>query len=72
MTKQSRRLLRSARNDEGETTQRRLANAFRNPNVFLLIRLNRNDYPAPSWSALQRLEQRLKQEGRDAAQQEEA
>ena len=45
---------------------------FRNPNVFLLTRLNRNDYPAPSWSALQWLEQRLKQEGQDAVQQEEA
>jgi hypothetical protein len=52
--------------------QLRGPDSFRNPNVFLLTRLNRNDYPAPSWSALQRLEQRLRQEGQNAAQQEEA
>jgi hypothetical protein len=52
--------------------QLRGPDSFRNPNVFLLTRLNRNDYPAPSWSALQWLEQRLKQEEQDATQQEEA
>ena len=52
--------------------QLRGPDSFRNPVVFLLTRLNRNDYPAPSWSALQWLEQQLKQEGRDTAQQEEA
>jgi hypothetical protein len=52
--------------------QLRGPDSFRNPVVFLLTRLNRNDYPAPSWSALQWLEQRLKQEGREAARQEEA
>jgi hypothetical protein len=52
--------------------QLRGPDSFRNPVVFLLSRLNRNDYLAPSWSALQRLEQQLKQEGRDTTQQEEA
>jgi hypothetical protein len=52
--------------------QLRGPDSFRNPNVFLLSRLNRNDYSAPSWSALQWLEQQLKQEGRDTTQQEEA
>ena len=52
--------------------QLRGPDSFRNPNVFLLTRLNRNDFPAPSWSALQRLEQQLKQEEQDAAQQEKA
>ena len=52
--------------------QLRGPDSFRNPNVFLLTRLNRNDYPAPSWSALQWLEQRLEQEEREAAQQERA
>jgi len=36
--------------------------SFRNPNVFLLTRLNRNDFPAPSWGALRRLAARLGQE----------
>jgi len=45
---------------------------FRNPIVFLLTRLNRNDFPPPSWSALQRLERQVKQSEQDAAQQEEA
>ena len=31
-----------------------------NTNVFLITRLNRNDFPPPSWGALRRLEQRLK------------
>ena len=35
------------------------ADSFRNPNVFLLTRLNRNDRPAPSWGALRRLAARL-------------
>jgi len=52
--------------------QLRGPDSFRNPNVFLITRLNRNEYPAPPWSALQRLEQRLKQEEQDTAQQEEA
>ena len=51
--------------------QLRGPDSFRNPIVFLLTRLNRNDFPPPSWSALQRLEQQLKQEEQDAAQQEE-
>ena len=33
--------------------------SFRNANVFLLTRLNRNDRPAPSWGALCRLAARL-------------
>jgi hypothetical protein len=33
--------------------------SFGNANVFLLTRLNRNDRPAPSWSALRRLAARL-------------
>jgi hypothetical protein len=52
--------------------QLRGPDSFRNPNVFILTRLNRDDYPAPSWSALQWLEQRLKRERQAAAQQEEA
>jgi hypothetical protein len=51
--------------------QLRGPDSFRNPIVFLLTRLNRNDFPAPSWSALQRLAQQLKQKEQDAAQQEE-
>jgi hypothetical protein len=31
-----------------------------NTNAFLITRLQRNDFPPPSWGALQRLEQRLK------------
>jgi len=31
-----------------------------NTNGFLITRLNRNDFPPPSWGALRRLEQRLK------------
>jgi hypothetical protein len=43
---------------------------FRNPVVFLLTRLNRNDFPPPSWSALRLLEQQMKQSGQGAAQEE--
>ena len=50
--------------------QLRGPDSFRNPNVFLLTRLNRNDYPAPSWSALRLLERQMKQSEQNVAQEE--
>jgi len=34
--------------------------SLHNTNAFLIIRLNRNDFPPPSWGALRRLERRLR------------